>query len=454
MKKQIYIAIIAVAMISCETYKTYERPDGLPISSSYRDIFEDSDTTTLSSLSWKELFTDSYLQSLIETGLEKNTDLQIARLHIEQAEAVLMSSRLAYLPSVNLSPQGTLSSFNGSKAIKTYSLTASASWEIEIFGKLTNQKREAVAALEGSKAYRQAVQTKLIATVAGSYYSLLMLDKQLAINLSTLENWDRSIKAMGSLKRAGQMNDAGILQAKANRLSLESAILQVKKSINETENSLSVLLGHEASQIERGSLAEQNFSDGVTIGIPLQLLGNRPDVRQAEFNLAQSFYATNVARAAFYPSLTLSGSAGWTNSAGSAIVNPGELLVSAVGSLVQPLFNKGVNVANLKKTKAQQEEAKLLFQQSILNAGQEVNDALVQWQTARNRINIGNQQIETLHEAVRKTELLMKHSSLNYLEVLTAQQSLLQAEQAQTQNYFDEIQGVINLYHALGGGIE
>ena len=178
------------------------------------------------------------------------------------------------------------------------------------------------------------------------------------------------------------------------------------------------------------------------------------DVRQAEFNLAQSFYATNVARAAFYPSLTLSGSAGWTNSAGSAIVNPGELLVSAVGSLVQPLFNKGVNVANLKKTKAQQEEAKLLFQQSILNAGQEVNDALVQWQTARNRINIGNQQIETLHEAVRKTELLMKHSSLNYLEVLTAQQSLLQAEQAQTQNYFDEIQGVINLYHALGGGIE
>lgn len=454
MKKQIYMAIIAVAMISCKTYKIYERPDDLSISSSYRDIAEDSDTTTLANLSWKELFTDSHLRSLIETGLEKNTDLQIARLHIEQAEAVLMSSRLAYLPSVNLSPQGTLSSFDGSKATKTYSLAASASWGIEIFGKLTNQKREAVAALEGSRAYRQAVQTKLIATVAGSYYSLLMLDKQLAINLSTLENWDRSIKAMESLKRAGQMNDAGILQAKANRLSLESAILQVKKSINETENSLSVLLGHEASLIERGSLAEQNFSDDVTIGVPLQLLGNRPDVRQAEFNLAQSFYATNVARTAFYPSLTLSGSAGWTNSAGSAIVNPGELLVSAVGSLVQPLFNKGINVANLKITKAQQEEAKLLFQQSILNAGEEVNDALVQWQTARNRINIGNQQIETLHEAVRKTELLMKHSSLNYLEVLTAQQSLLQAEQAQAQNYFDEIQGVINLYHALGGGIE
>jgi len=441
-------------MGSCKVYKTYERPDNLSVSSSYRDTVQESDTTTLASLSWKELFTDSHLQKLITSGLERNTDLQIAYLRVEEAEAVLMSSRLAYLPSVSLSPQGTLSSFDGSKPSKTYSLAASASWEIDIFGKLTNTKRESVMALESSKAYQQAVQTRLIATIANSYYTLLMLDRQLSINMSTLDNWNSSIKAMESLKRAGQMNDAGILQAKANRLSLESSILQVKRSINETENSLSSLLGIEPQSIERGVLDGQYFPENLSIGIPLQLLGNRPDVRQAEFDFAKSFYSTNIVRSAFYPSITLNGSAGWTNSAGSAIVNPGKVLLSAVGSLVQPVFNKGINTANLKIAKVQQQEALLLFQQSILDAGLEVNDALVQWQTADNQIQIGEQQLETLKEAVRKTELLMKHSSTNYLEVLTAQQSLLRAEQTQAQNRFDKIQGVVNLYHALGGGIE
>jgi NodT family efflux transporter outer membrane factor (OMF) lipoprotein len=453
MKKIIYIIILVAVMSSCATYKKYERPNDLVVSSSsYRDTATESDTTTLASLSWKELFTDSYLQSLIITGLEKNTDLRIAHLRVEEAEAVLMSSRLVYLPSLNLSPQGTLSSFDGSKASKTYSLAVSTSWELDIFGKLTNQKREAIVAVESGKAYEQAVQTQLVATIANSYYTLLMLDRQLAINQATLENWDSSIKAMEALKRAGQMNDAGVLQAKSNRLSLESSILQVKKNINETENSLSVLLGIEPQAIERGVLDGQYFPESLSVGVPLQLLSNRPDVRQAEYDLAKSFYTTNVARSAFYPSITLSGSAGWTNNAGNAIVNPGKVLLSAVGSLVQPLFNKGVNTANLKIAKARQEESKLLFQQSILNAGQEVNDALVQWQTANDQIQIGKQQLETLEEAVRKTELLMKHSSANYLEVLTAQQSLLQAEQAQAQNQLNKIQSVINLYHALGGG--
>lgn len=455
MKRFIYIVILATMMGSCKLYTKYERPDDLAVnSSSYRDTTAESDTTTFANLSWKELFTDSPLQNLIITGLEKNTDLRIARLRVEENEAVLMSSRLAYLPSVNLSPQGTLSSFDGSKTSKTYSLAASASWELDIFGKLTNQKREAIAAVESSRAYTQAVQTRLVASIANSYYTLLMLDRQLAINQATLENWDSSIRVMEALKRAGQMNDAGILQAKSNRLSLESSILQVKKSINETENSLSVLLGMEPQAIKRDILEGQIFPENLSVGIPLQLLSNRPDVRQAEYDLAKSFYATNTARSAFYPSITLSGSAGWTNSAGNTIINPGKMLLSAVGSLVQPIFNKGINTANLKIAKAQQEESRLLFQQSVLNAGQEVNDALVQWQTAQNQIRIGEKQLETLKEAVRKTELLMKHSSTNYLEVLTAQQSLLQAEQTQAQNQFDKIQGIINLYHALGGGTE
>lgn len=454
MKKIIVILAIVVTASSCKVYTNYERPEDISVGSSYRSSTdESSDTTTLASLSWKDMFTDLYLQSLIETGLVKNTDLQITRLSIEQAEASLLSAKLAYLPSVNLSPEGTISSYDGSKASKTYSLKTTASWEIEIFGKLTNQKREAIAAVESSQAYKQAVETQLIATIADSYYSLLMLDSQLSISLSTLESWNKSIKTMELLKRAGESNDVAVLQAEASRLSLESAILQTRKSINETENSLCVLLGIEPQQIKRGTIGNQNFPDKLAIGIPVQLLANRPDVRQAESDLAKSFYATNVARTAFYPSLTLSGSAGWTNSAGGSIVNPGNLLLSAMGSLVQPIFNKGINSANLKIAKAEQEKAKLVFQQSILNAGQEVNNALEQWQTAQNRIQIGEQQLETLQKAVHKTELLMKYSSTNYLEVLTAQQALLQTEQTQVQNYFDKIQGVINMYHALGGGI-
>lgn len=218
------------------------------------------------------------------------------------------------------------------------------------------------------------------------------------------------------------------------------------------ENSLSTLLGLSPQAIGRSTLESQQFPDSLSTGIPLQLLNRRPDVRQCEAQLATAYYATNSARSTFYPSITLSGSAGWTNGTGAVISNPGQWLLSAVGSLVQPLFNRGKNIANLKIAKAQQEEALLTFQQSLLNAGAEVNDALVQWQTARQRIQIDEQQSTSLRSALRSAELLMQHSSQNYLEVLTARQTLLQAELNTVTDRFDEIQGVINLYHALGGG--
>ena len=229
-------------------------------------------------------------------------------------------------------------------------------------------------------------------------------------------------------------------------------MLALRRSIHETENALSVLLAMPPAAIERGTLNGQRFPEEMSVGVPLQLLANRPDVRQAEYNLAQAFYAVNAARAAFYPSLTLSGSLGWTNN-GGAVTNPAAWLANAVGSLVQPLFNRSANRANLKIAKARQEEATLLFRQSLLDAGKEVNNALTAWQTARQQVDIAGSQITVLREAVRKTELLMRHSPTNYLEVLTAQQSLLAAEQAEVQARFAEIQGVIDLYHALGGGM-
>lgn len=377
MKNKILITcLLASTLSSCHIYRAYERPDAITVSDSlYRQPVTAEDTTSLASLSWKELFTDPQLQQLIEAGLAHNTDLGIARLKVKETEALLMTSRLSYLPSVSLTPQGTLTSLDGNKPSKTYNLAVSADWEIDLFGKLLNAKRGAQAALEQSEAYRQAVQTQLVATIANSYYTLLMLDEQLDITRRTADTWTESLRTMKALKRAGQATE-----------------------------------------------------------------------------MAVAYYATNSACSAFYPGITLSGSAGWTNAAGAAITNPGQWLLSAVGSLVQPLFNRGKNIANLKIAKAQQEEALLTFQQSLLDAGAEVNDALVQWQTARKRIQLDEQQCTSLQSALRSSELLMQYSSQNYLEVITARQALLQAELNTATDRFDEIQGVINLYHALGGG--
>lgn len=453
MKKILILTIIAVITASCGVYKKYKRPE-VATDNLYGDNIPAGDTATIGNLAWGKLFTDPALQNLIAAGLQYNTDLRIARLRTEEAAASLRTARLAYLPSVSLTPQGTLSSFDGEKTMKTYQLSGTASWEADIFGRLTNAKRGARAALEESHAYRQAVQTQLIATIAASYYTLLMLDAQVSISEETAANWQENVKTLQALKNAGQTTEAAVSQAEANRLAVEASLKTLRQQLNETENSLCTLLGRTPQAVARGTLGEQQFPGELAYGLPLQLLANRPDVRQAEAALAQAFYATGEARSAFYPGITLSGSAGWTNSAGAAITNPGALLLQAVGSLVQPLFNKGANTARLKIAKAQQEEALLTFQQSLLNAGAEVNNALVRWQTARDRILLGEQQVSALQEAVRSTSLLMQHGTVTYLEVLTAQQSLLQAELTQASDRFDEIQGVIDLYHALGGGRE
>ena len=446
-----FILLWAVCLMTgCSIYKPYSRPE-VQTEGLYRDLEETKDTASIATLGWRNLFSDKNLQALIDKGLERNTDLRVAHTRVKAAEAVLMNARLSYLPSVVLAPDGSISGTEGAKAIKTYNLAASASWEIDLFGKVTNAKREALAALEGSRAYRQAVETQLIATIANSYYMLLMLDRQLIISEQTLITWKETEHSIEALKRAGKSNDAAVLQAKANRLALEASVVSIRKSIRETENGLSALLADTSHDIMRGALQKQQFPDTLSAGLPVQLLANRPDVRQAEWNLAQAYYATNAARSAFYTSLTLSGSIGWTNNVGGVVVNPGSWLFSAVGSLMQPLFNKGTNIANLRQAKARQEEALLLFQQSLLDAGKEVNNALTRWQSARIRMDYVNQQIMTLQEAVRKTELLMQHTSTNYLEVLTARQRLLEAELTQAQDKFEEIQGVIDLYHAVGG---
>lgn len=450
--KKIYIGLLLLTGLTGCQYRTYERPEMPQTDSLYQRLAVSGDTASIADLSWQELFTDPLLQQLIETGIAHNTDLSIARLRVKEAEALLTASKLAYLPSVSLTPQGTIRKVEGESATKSYNLAASADWEIDIFGRITNAKREAKAVLEQSEAYRQAVQTQLVATIANSYYSLLMLDKQYEISRSTAELWAENLRVMKALKEAGQTTEMAVAQIEASKLAVDASLLSLQQQITEMENSISSLLGDVPRQIERSTLDAQSFPDTLLVGVPLQLLQRRPDVRQSEAALAAAFYVTNQAYAAFYPSITLSGSAGWTNAAGALITNPGEWLLSAVGSLVQPLFNRGQNVANLKVAKAQQEEALLTFRQSLLDAGTEVNSALLQWQTARQRLKLDEQQIASLESAVRSSELLMLHSSQNYLEELTARQTLLDAELSAVADRFDEIQGVINLYHALGGG--
>ena len=461
MKKQILYMVCATALLSsCHIYKSYDRPEDITTSGLYRDPIAEndtlvSDTTNFGNLPWREVFTDPQLQSLIEAGLKQNTDLLTAAQNVKAAEASLLSARLAYAPSLGLSPQGTISSFDKNAATKTYSLPVTASWQVDLFGQLLNSKRNAQVTLKQTKAYRQAVQTQVISNIANMYYTLMMLDRQLEITKSTAEILKKNAETMEAMKDAAMynINSTGVEQSKAAYAQVLASIPDIEQSIRETENALSTFLGEAPHAIKRGTLEAQVLPTELSAGVPIQLLSNRPDVKAAEMALASCYYNTNSARAAFYPQITLSGSAGWTNSAGSMIINPGKFVASAVASLTQPLFNKGVNIAQLKIAKAQQEEARLSFEQTLLNAGVEVNEALVQYQTAREKSAFYDKQITSLQTAARSTSLLMEHSNnTTYLEVLTAQQTLLNARLSQVANRFTEIQGVITLYQALGGG--
>jgi NodT family efflux transporter outer membrane factor (OMF) lipoprotein len=450
---QILLLTSAIVLLgSCGIYNSYSRPyTGIRTDSLYRDVNAAGDTANSRNLGWRKLFTDPALQSLIEKGLENNTDLQSARLRVSQAEAALTVARLSCLPSFNFAAEGVASRFKSSNTY-TYTLPVVASWEVDIFGRIRNAGQRAKAAYGQSREYEQAVQTGLIASIANTYYTLLMLDSQLEISEATAKSWKENATTMEVLMEGGMANEAAVSQTQANYYAIEASLFDLKRQIYEVENSLSVLSGDTPSQIQRGKLSGQTLPEQLAAGIPVQLLSNRPDVKSAELQLQQAFYATAEARSAFYPSLVLNGTAGWTNTAGSFITNPGSLLLAVAGSLTQPIFNKGALRANLKISKAQQEQAWLAFRQSLLNAGAEVINALKQVETARSKAAYRQMQKASLERAIESTALLMQHGSSTYLEVLTARQSLLSVQLTGVADRFEELQGIVNLYHALGGG--
>lgn len=444
MKRIIYIALTALSLCSCGLYRQYEREDIHFVDSLYRRMSVPTDSISTGSVDWEVIFTDPLLQDWIRTGLEYNSDLNVARLKVKEAEAALLAARWALLPGADFSAKGGVPG--------QFSAKVDVSWQADIFGGLRNAKRRAQAALEQSEAYRQAVQTQLVATIANSYYTLLMLDEQLRISSYTMDTWSENIRTLEALKRAGKTNEAAVLQAKANKLSVEANVLTLEKEILAVENSLCALVGIVPMPIERSSLDVQELPEKLSAGVPVDLLSRRPDVRQAEMALAQAFYSVNSAKASFYPNLTLSGALGWTTDAGRIALDPGSLIANFIAGLAQPVFGRGVNKARLQAAEAQYQQAAYGFRQSLLDAGVEVNNALTLWQTAKKRVELDKKQIVHLKAAVWNTQLLMKHGNAEYLEVLTAQKNLLQAELTEASDRFDEIQSIINLYQALGGG--
>ncbi len=451
------VGLAALSLTGCKSlYGKYERPSlntqGLvrdPVSAT--DTLAVTDTTTLGSMPWREVFTDPQLQSLIQKAIDNNTNMLNAALNIHMAEAQLEMAKLAFVPQFVFTPQGSITRFNEATT-KSYSLPVNASWNLSLFGGLTSAKRAQQMILLQSKDYKRSVQTSLVAGVANLYYTLLMLDKQLQIvndmEKLTKETWD-IMKVQHQEVRG--VRSTAVQSAESNYYSVLTQKKDIERSIRESENSLSLLLSEPAHAIPRGNLDSQVLPTNLAVGVPVKVLANRPDVHANEMNLASCFYKIENARSRFYPSISISGTGGFSN--GSAgMVNPGKWLASAVGSLTQPIFMNGQLVAGLKVAKDQYEQAYNTWQQSILQAGSEVSNALVRYNSSEEKSQIEAKQIEVLKKNVEDTRALMASAGSTYLEVITAESQLLNVQLSKVSDDLAKMQAVVSLYEALGGG--
>ena len=457
MKKLLVFSFAALLLSSCGLYNKYDRPavdtKGLVRDTvSMTDTLAVQDTTSFGNLPWRSVFTDPQLQALIQQGLDNNPDLLNAALNVHMVNEALKIAKLAFLPSVALSPQGTLQSFDGAAATKSYTLPISASWNVDLFGNLLSVKRSAQMQLLATKDYQTVVKCNIISGIANLYYTLLMLDRQVEIVTDmeqlTKETWEKMQflhdNRVGYRSTAVQSAEAAYYQVQTQKIDLQ-------RQIREMENSLSLLLGQPGQTIARGTFAGQSLPSEFSTGVGVQMLANRADVHAAEMSLAQCFYDIETARSRFYPSITVTGTAAFTNQNG--LVNPGKWLLQAVGSLVQPIFQHGQIVAGLKVAKDKYEQAINTWQNSIYKAGNEVSNALSAYNAYTDKAVLDGKRVAVLKQNVEDTKKLMESSSnTTYLEVISAQSNLLNAEINEVSDQFSKMQSVVNLYQALGGG--
>lgn len=440
----ILVLIVAISVSSCRITQPYAQPE-TPTDSLYRDI-EVTDTISMANLPWRELFTDVHLQNLIQKGIDNNYNLLSAYSQVGIARAYYLQSRSAILPSLD-----AVANVEHSTSTN-YQLGLSSSWELDIWGKLGSSKRAELNNLLQTEAGAKAVETSLVASIASYYYQLLTLDKQLSITEETAENWRTTVITMRALKEAGRVTEAAVVQSEAQQYGVEVTIPDLKQSIKEFENALSLLVGVSPSEVQRGELDNQKALKVMSTGLPSQLLANRPDVRQAELNLRKQYELTNVARASFYPALSITASAGQYSSNIEDLLDPGSTLARIAAGLVQPIFNKRANKTRLEIAKEQQNQAFYDFQSALLNAGQEVSNAMSLYETTASKTIIRQKQINALELSVDYSQELLENGFANYTEVITAKQSLLQAKLAGVSNRLQQYQSVINLYSSLGGG--
>lgn len=456
----VVIGLAALTLSSCKTlYGKYERPDvntkGLVRdTASIADTLAVADTTSFANLPWRSVFTDPHLQELIEKGLKNNPDLLNAALNVDMAQAQLKAAKLSFLPSFTFTPNGTLAGVQDVSGItKTYTLPINASWNVDLWGKLLSSKRAAQVALLQSKDYQVSVQTNLIANIANMYYTLLMLDKQVEI-VNDMEKLTKDTWEIYKLQKDAILGirSTAVQSAEANYYSVLTQKEDLLRQIRTTENSLSLVLGESGHTIARGDIDQQNLPTSFSTGVGIQLLNNRADVHAAEMNLASCFYAIETARASFYPALTISATGAFSNSLGNAIVNPGKLLWNAIASLAQPIFQNGKLTAALRVSEAQYKQAYNTWQNSVLSAGNEVSNALVLYNTSAKKSKLEEKQIAALKKNVEDTRELMASAGSNYLQVITAESSLLNAQLSKISDDFSKMQAIVNLYYALGGG--
>ncbi len=458
MKNSIKIIVLCVAALSlagCNTIRSlhseYKSQATIPADVFGENVSLSADSTSIAELSWREFFTDPLLQRLIDTALVHNTDINSARIAIQQSEAALTAAKQAFFPSVFFGPSGSVGSYGGSAASWTYNVPLQVNWDIDAFGSIKSKKRKAEVQLVQAKVAEQAVKANIISQVAQQYSMLLLLDQQLGILLSTDSLWNISLETQKILWENGKSYSTAVDQMEASYLNVKTSVVDTRRNIRQVENAICRLLAITPQHIERSHLGSYALPRGFKTGVPAMLLQNRPDIKMADLAMAEAFYNTQDARAAFFPSISLQGLAGWTNSAGSVVVNPGKILLNAVASLTQPIYAQGKLKANLKINQLAQEDLMNQYVQTVIDAGSEVNEALADCQAAIEKRDYYSRQIEVLKSAYTGTHELMDNGKASYLEVLTAQETLLNAQLNEAINMYNGAQGIIALYIALGG---